>query len=305
MRKRKYQSFLGIGAPLVDEKGDVIQREIASSPKTISGYAWMEAEKERQARDERLAAEQKVRDDATLAENNSRVRDYWSQPVSALKSRPVGVYDPYSGMQAMATEPDAGQRFLAELENEGITLTSSGRQRLGMFCDSQNTHSHGQYGVSGFNLRQAMTKFLDLGIFQPHEISVNEPEPVETDAERRSRRVREVLGESYSSPDIQDLQLAWHDSVRQHFGYTLSATQHAEALRFIQRSGANPLKDGFNRARVNLVHRSLAPPSLLLASDVLQDQLDSGEITPETFWQRSRALALENKLHLPREQATW
>jgi hypothetical protein len=220
-----------------------------------------------------------------------------------LTSRPVGVRDDVVGLQPGESEPTAGQDFLAELTQAGMTLTASAKQRLAAYCQSQWKHLGAAVTVA--NLRHAFERLKALGCFADGEVSeLNVVEPVETPVDKRDREVRDVLGDRRPTPEFENTELMWHQSVREQFGYNLSKLQHAEAWRRIESLNLDPLSPAtWDSCRVNLVHRALAPSSLLTCRDVLQDQLRTGEIDAKTFVRRCETLRLENLLDKPRQFA--
>jgi hypothetical protein len=286
--------------------------EVESSPKSIAEMM----QRERQALQQRQLAEQQIRDNAALAEHDTRLTAYWSQqPASALMASPVGVRDDFSGLATGDSVPNAGLDFLTELEQSGVRFTMGFKQRLGKYMESQNKHVGAAVTIA--NLRQAFERLKSLGCFAAGEVI--EPAPVESETPQ-GPTLAELLARANESPtadrecrsavagmvraEYRDVIEAWQRSVYDNFGHRLTETQIKEAWRFVEHHNLNPLKPAsWDSARVNLVHRSLAPSSLLLASDVLNDQLRAGEITAVEHFQRSRTLALEGKLNRPRCEA--
>ena len=298
-RKKKYQSFLDVGsAPIVDEKGDVIQIAAEPQPTTLAGFIAREEDKERQ---KQLAA-QRAQADSARSEQSSRVREYWSQSVPELMASPVGIRDDVVGLQRGDSYSSAGQTFLIELENTGVTLSESGKNRLAAYCQSQWKHLGAAVTVA--NLRRAFERLKLLGVFADGEVTERIPEPVANPVDKRDREVRDILGDRRPNPEFENVELMWHQSVREQFGYNLSKLQHAEAWRRIESLNLDPLSPAtWDSCRVNLVHRALAPSSLLTCRDVLQDQLRTGEIDAKTFVRRCETFRLENLLDKPRQYA--
>lgn len=81
-------------------------------------------------------------------------------------------------MEVAATDPQAGETFLAALTASGVTLSSGARTRLAAYCEAQNTHSHGQLGITVGNLDAAYSRLKSLGVFADGEIEEPTPEPV-------------------------------------------------------------------------------------------------------------------------------
>jgi hypothetical protein len=190
LRKKKVYSFLDVGrVPVTNEHGNVVNHEVAPEPKTLAGYI----ARELAAQQAKTAAEQKARQDVARAEHDARVREYWSQPVTELNANPVGVRDDVVGLQPGESDPDAGQNFLAELAQAGVTLTESGKQRLALYCQSQWKHLGAAVTIG--NLRRAFERLKALGVFAPGEVTEPRPvEPVET-------KTGPTLGELYAKAD--------------------------------------------------------------------------------------------------------
>jgi hypothetical protein len=179
LRRKKVYSFLDVGrVPVTNEHGNVVNHEVAPEPKTLAGYI----ARELAAQQAKTAAEQRERDNAARAEHGARVRDYWSQPVTELTASPVGVRDDVVGLQPGESEPTAGQDFLAELTQSGVTLTESGKQRLALYCQSQWKHLGAAVTVA--NLRRAFERLKSLGCFASGEVTEPRPAEVETQPEK-------------------------------------------------------------------------------------------------------------------------
>jgi hypothetical protein len=286
--------------------------EVVSSPKSIAELM----QRERQALEAKQLAEQRERDNVARGEHDDRVTAYWSQqPASVLMASPVGVRDDFSGLATGDSVPNAGMDFLTELEQSGVRYTLGFKQRLGKYIESQNKHIGAAVTVA--NLRQAFERLKSLGCFAEGEVI--EPAPVASETPQ-GPTLAELLARANESPtadrecrsaiagmvraEYREVIEAWQRSVHDNFGHRLTETQIREAWRFVEHHNLNPLKPAsWDAARVNLVHRGLAPSNLLLASDVLNDQLRAGEITALEHFQRSRTLALEGKLNRPRSEA--
>jgi DNA-binding transcriptional regulator/RsmH inhibitor MraZ len=303
-RKKKYQSFLDVGsAPVVDEKGDVINIAVEPQPTTLAGFIAREEQRERQKQA-----------DAARAEHDSRVREYWSQPVTDF-TYSVGVRDDIVALQPGQSDADAGQHFLAELTQAGVTLTESGKQRLAAYCQSQWKHLGA--AVTVVNLRRAFERLKSLGVFADGEVTESRPAetPVErepnlgelfaraNDSPQADRELRSVIGGMVNA-EIREVIEAWQRSVYENYSHKLTETQIREAWRFVQDRNLNPLKPAsWDAARRSLVSRSLLSDACLTCREVLERQYREGSINHREFLQRCNTLSIEGVIDKPRQYA--
>jgi hypothetical protein len=285
--------------------------EVVSSPKSIAELMW----RERQALEAQKLAEQRERDNAARIEYDGRLAAFWSQPVGELVGR-LGMRDDYCPLEACESEPTAGRDFLDGLTATGVTLSTDAKNRLAAYCESQNKHSHGRIGVAVKNLKLACERLQTLGCFADGEVT--EPAPVAAtpqlptlgelfaranNSPTADRELRSVIAEMVRA-EYRDVLEAWQRSVYDNFGHRLTETQVKEAWRFVQDHNLNPLTNSsWDLARVNLVHRCLAPQSLLTCREVLDDQLRSGEVTAREYHHRCYVLSIDGVLDKPRSFA--
>lgn len=285
-------------------------------PTTLDGYIRRD-EKRKQAT---AAAEQKAQADAARVEYDTSVAAFYSQPVKEIIGH-LGMRDNFSGMQVAVTDPQAGETFLAALTASGVTLSSDARTRLAAYCESQNTHTHGQLGITVSNLNAAYSRLKSLGVFADGEIEEPAPAPVEVGETSNGPTIGELFAKSNSDRDadrelrgviasmvdaeFQDIARAWAYSVKTEFEHELSRFEIEQAWRFIRDHNLNPLRaESWNASRVALVHQCVLHQSLLTCAEVLADQLRAGSITAKEYHHRCNVLERCGVLNRPRNHST-
>lgn len=286
----------------------------APEPTTLDGFIRRDERREQS----RLAAEQKVKDDAARVEYDRSVAAFYSQPVADIVGH-LGMRDEFSGMQVVATDPQAGENFLVALTASGVTLTPDARTRLAAYCETQNTHSHGQFGITVGNLNAAFSRLKSLGVFADGELS--EPTPAQTVETANAPNVGELFAKSNDDrnadrdlrgfiaglvdAEFQSIARQWAYSVKTEFGHDITRFEIEQAWRFIRDHNLNPLRaDSWNSARVALVHQCVLHQSLLTCAEVLADQLRTGSITAREYHHRCNVLERQGVLNRPRNYAT-
>jgi hypothetical protein len=318
LRRKKVYSVFDIGRlPVTDEKGNVVAVDVAPSPKSSRELLQREQEQEHQ----RQLAAQRERDTAAKAYHDNRVREYWSQSISLLKSRAVGVNDMFSRMQTSASESDAGQRFIAELSAANITLSSDGRNRLALYCESQNTHSHGQYGVTATNLRQALSRLKSLGCFADGEVHEPKPEPAREAAPLSQDDVLRTMDTRTREGNAalrQATELAWLNETRpiveMWVGHLLSDYNYEpspDQFRYmfnpidglIVKHGLAVTADSLNKVRRIMVAEGRFPSHMLSCAEIIDQKYRKGEMTFAEYNREFQRLSREDKWNRPRATA--
>jgi len=303
LRKKKVYSFLDVNRlPVTDEHGNVVDREITPEPKTLAGYI----ARELAAQQAKTAAEQKARQDVARAELDARVIAYWSQPVAELMASPVGVRDDLVGLQPGESDPNAGQNFLAELTQAGVTLTESGKQRIAVYCQSQWKHLGAAVTVA--NLRRAFERLKSLGCFADGEVT--EPRPVEVGTQEPTiPSVDEVLATTDTTTregnallkkivdhqwmtELSPLISDWYEHLSRDYSITVSrddARYLFGPAGWFSSRGLAINADGLNAARRHQAARGVWPDAINM-QEFLDQRLQRGEITrPEYMFKVNQA----------------
>jgi len=315
LRRKKIYSVFDLGRlPVTDEHGKVVNREeLPPEPKTLAGYI----ARELAVQQAKATAQRKAEDDAARTSYETRLREFWSQPVSQLVGR-LGMRDDHCPLEVCASDPNAGSDFLAELASRGVVLTTEAKNRVAAYAESQNTHSHGRIGVTVTNLQRAFERIRSLGCFADGEVSEPSPvidAPVEqepnlgelfaraNDSPQADRELRSVIA-GMVNVEIREVLWAWQRSVYENFSHKLTELQLREAWRFVQDHNLNPLKPAsWDAARRSLVSRSLLSDACLTCREVLERQYREGSISHREFLGRCRTLEIEGVLDKPRHAA--
>jgi hypothetical protein len=315
MRKKQTLSWFSLGG--IQPTNIEVEK-----PETLRDVAIRLEREDRQRREAPVrAAERELNE--TVARIHADIAETWRLPIEKLqkydKRRAEALYvdlglpkqnHDVDWATAVQFVKDEFKRFVEALPSRGFVLDREGSWRFQSLIQVQGD-------IGGVRIDQSSLQTIFDWMVRHEVFSATElryvPElippapvaqkPIENAADKRDREVRAVIGDR-RPPEFEDIELKWHKSVRDNFGYTLSHLQHREVWKYIQARNLNPCVPAtWDECRRFLVHRSLAPSSLLLASDVLADDLRTGAIDEKTYWQRCKALELEGKLNRPRSEA--
>lgn len=305
MRKRrnKIYSFLDVGRAAYADGDIALTTEAPKSPRSS---------KEIEINEQR--AKQAAERAATVAADDTRVREYWSGPARELMNK-VGVRDDNAGLSIGESHPTAGQDSIEQMKAQGIVLSIPGLQRLGTYIESQNKHLG--IAITVENLRRAYERLRSLGCFTEGEVTET-PRPVPEEKSPDFKTVLEMDDGSREYAQILKRELqnvvmnesfypvfqSWHDSVRDNFNFAMKRIHHEQAWNHIQRHNLNPLaKDGsaFNSARLELIRVGLLPDTCMTNFEWENRRLNRGEISPAQFVQRCRSFEIQNTLHKARQ----
>ena len=269
-------------------------------------------------------AKQKVEQDAERdrlrAEHDTRVKEYWSQPVEDISGH-LGMRDDNLSLPLGDIHPTAAMDFLEEAKINGVSLSGGmgGAERLGTFVESNAKHHPGTE-VSSRSIKLCFDRLIELNCFAPGEISytqealdsVKEPAPKaptfedllarHDGSDESDRAIRRKLQEEVVGPDgvYSELFRAWYQDVQEKYGISLNNTQLREAWEYIRARNLSPLRhESYNSARRFLVERGLLPPTTITNHEWLDREYQAKRLTDYEYRRRIRTAAIDQSLDKP------
>jgi hypothetical protein len=212
--------------------------EVVSPPKSIAELM----QREQRALEAKQLAEQRERDNAARIEYDGRLAAFWSRPVAELVGR-LGMRDDHCPLEACESHATAGRDFLDELTASGVVLTDGAKNRIAAYCETQNMHSHGRFGVTVENLRLARTRLQQLGVFAPGEVTEPEAEPAPPTSTRLTlaealkqadgtdasdRRLRTAATNDFIFGEAKPMIDQWVEHLYREYDYVPSDEQRLE-----------------------------------------------------------------------------
>jgi hypothetical protein len=298
--KNKIYSFLDVGrTPLVDADGKPVELQTYDSPKSS-------ADIERREREAKNAAERA----AHIANEDTKVRDYWSRPIEELQANVVGVRDTVVSLATGASHPTAGTDFIDELKAAGVGLTSDGCARVGRYMESQNLHLGASVTVA--NLHRAYQRLRELGCLDGEITEVPVAAPVAkpasfdeilstTDGNSRDGAAvqRRALQDEVVRQEFATQWESWTNHMSSVWGVVLTKAMHQECWRLCLQRNLSPLASStYDILRRHLSNLGFIAPSLT-NREFEESRLNRGELTPAQFVQRCRTFELQGTLDKP------